>query len=107
MPGQYWQGSALYDLSRYVRYSGWRSSLSSVEARNYYMVKVYHTLEKSLSFTNRKPGSGWAGANTLIHALERSFMLNGAGYHDLVAITVLKKFAEAEKAHQPEKPLNS
>ncbi|MFJ2363727.1 nitroreductase family protein [Pseudomonas sp. NPDC087697] len=93
----------LYDLSRYVRYSGWRSSLSSVEARNYYMVKVYHTLEKSLSFTNRKPGSGWAGANALIKALEQSFMLNGTGYHDLVAITVLKKFAEAEKAHQPEK----
>ncbi len=93
----------LYDLSRYARYSGWRSSLRSVEVRNYYMVKVYHTLEKSLSFTNRKPGSGWAGANALIKALERSFTLNGTGCHDLMAITVLKKFAEAEKAHQPEK----
>jgi nitroreductase len=93
----------LYDLGRYIRYAGWRSSLNSVEARNYYMVKVYHTLEKSLSFTNRKPGSGWAGANTLIKALEQSFTLNGTGYHDLVAITVLKKFAEAEITHQPEK----
>lgn len=93
----------LYDLVRYIRYSGWRSSLDSVETRNYYMVKVYHTLEKSLSFTNRKPGSGWARANTLIHALERSFTLNGTGYHELVAITVLKKFAEVEKLHQPEK----
>lgn len=93
----------LYDLHRYIRYSGWRSSLSSVEIRNYYLVKVYHTLEKSLSFTNRKPGSGWAAANTLIHALEHSFMVNGTGAHDLIAISVLKKFAEAEKPYHPEK----
>lgn len=93
----------LYDLSRFVRYGGWRSSLRSLEARNYYMVKVYHTLEKSLSFRERKPGSGWAGAQALIFALERSFMRYGIGCHDLLAISVLKKFAEAERSHQPEK----
>lgn len=93
----------LYDLSRFVRYGGWRSSLRSVEARNYYMVKLYHTLEKSLSFSHRKPGSGWAGAHALIFALERSFMLYGIACHDLLAISVLKKFAEAEQPYRPQK----
>lgn len=93
----------LYDLSRFVRYGGWRSSLRSMEARNYYMVKLYHTLEKSLSFSHRKPGSGWAGAQALILALERSFMLHGIGCHDLLAISVLKKFADAEQPHHPQK----
>ncbi len=47
----------IYDFLRYFKYSGWAAkSRSSV--RDFKAVKIYHRLEKSLSFRYRDPASG-------------------------------------------------
>ena len=48
----------LYDLGRFYRFGGWRASLNDSVQRNYKAVKAYHSLEKSLSFRDRKQGFG-------------------------------------------------
>ena len=92
----------VYDLKRYFMFAGWRSDLSSQEERNYYMVRVYHALEKSMSFRRRRPGAGWTHANLLIDALESAKNYRH-GVHDILAFQVLEKFYEIEKSHSPEK----
>lgn len=95
----------VYDLKRYFMFAGWRSDFSSQEERNYYMVRVYHALEKSMSFRRRRPGSGWKHAELLIDALENAKNYRH-GIHDVLAFQVLEKFHDIEKVHTPEKSKN-
>ena len=39
----------IYDLKRFYKYAGWRVDMNNKDIRNYHSVKVYHSLEKSLS----------------------------------------------------------
>ncbi|MFC5436376.1 nitroreductase family protein [Rhodanobacter umsongensis] len=84
------QGFA-YDFSRFVRYGGWRSRGDS-RKRDYKAVKIYHRMEKSLSFRERRANSGWAAATDLVHLLERDGDAAMPGYHEAVGIKVLRDF---------------
>lgn len=92
----------VYDLKRYFLYAGWRARLTDKSQRNYYLVRVYHALEKSMSFSNRRPGAGWKNADTLIDLLEVSKKYDH-GFHDALAIKVLKEFSEIESGSSPQK----
>ena len=81
-----------YDCSRFVRYGGWRSRGDS-RKRDYKAVKIYHRMEKSLSFRQRRANSGWAAATDLVHLLDRDGADAAAlGYHETVGIKVLRDF---------------
>lgn len=84
-----------YDFVRFVKYSGWRFDFSDSDLRNYYLAMVYHSLEKSLSFKERKQGSGWKDAETIFRVLISSANkpLNESDRcHDHAAVLVLLKF---------------
>jgi nitroreductase len=81
-----------YDFSRYARYGGWRGHGDS-RKRDYKAVKTYHRLEKSLSFRQRRAGSGWDAAGDLTHLLCTAGIGTVArGYHETVGIKVLQDF---------------
>lgn len=82
-----------YDFSRFVRYSGWRGQADR-RKRDYKAVKTYHQLEKSLSFRERRAGSGWEAAGNLVHLLGRADAVAvERGYHETVGVKVLRDFA--------------
>ena len=81
-----------YDYLRFLKYGGWRGR-EEIEKRNYQAVKIYHRLEKSLSFRIRKKGSGWMAAVDLYRFMARGKMLKKPlGCQEKVAITVLDTF---------------
>ena len=82
----------IYDFSRFVYYGGWPENLSNMESRNYSAVMAYHGLEKSLSFKNRNPKSGWSNAERVFISLKFAKSSGEYGYHDKVAKQVLLKF---------------
>jgi nitroreductase len=77
---------------RFIRYAGWRSDLKDDDVRNFHLVKIYHALEKSMSFTVREPSSGWRTAHMLADALSAAQQTTNVGYHDRAALEVLSKF---------------
>ncbi|WP_223198086.1 nitroreductase family protein [Maribacter arenosus] len=81
-----------YDFKRFLFYGGWRENLSDMEIRNYNTVMAYHGLEKSLSFKNRNPTSGWGNAERVFLRLKIAKMAGDYGYHDKAAKQVLMKF---------------
>ncbi|MEO9494331.1 MAG: nitroreductase family protein [Vibrio splendidus] len=89
-----WLLGSCYDFYRFARYGGWKVNLKMKEQRNYYSAKVYHSLEKSMSFTRNRPDSGWGNALFLVEVLEYAKKYNNVGYHDLRGYDVLKKFIE-------------
>ncbi|MGS4880493.1 nitroreductase family protein [Photobacterium damselae] len=91
----YWILGALYDFRRFYKYGGWRINLKNKEQRNYFVSKIYHSLEKSMSFSNRNLDSGWSNAYILVHALDIACKENNIGFHDNIGINVLKKFIKA------------
>ena len=74
----------LYDFQRFCRFSGWRASLNDSAKRNYKAVKVYHCLEKSLSFRDRKQGFGWDAVTRLVRLLNRIKSDESVGFQDAV-----------------------
>lgn len=84
----------IYDFGRFLFYSGWRENLNDKEIRNYNSVMVYHGLEKSLSYKNRNPKSGWRNAETILIQLEIASSIGTYGYHDKAAKQLLMKFLE-------------
>jgi nitroreductase len=89
-----WVLGAIYDFSRFAFYGGWKCDLADQQERNFYASKVYHSLEKSMSYTEQNPASGWANAVIVIEILEAAVKYNNAGYHDKVAALVLGRFLE-------------
>lgn len=82
----------LYDFFRFFRYSGWRVK-GRESVRDYKAVKVYHRLEKSLSFRNRDPDSGWGAAADLVNLLKKAKRSNNPfTYHESVGLKVLGDF---------------
>ncbi|PSU29835.1 nitroreductase family protein [Photobacterium lutimaris] len=84
-----------YDWIRYIKYNGWKKNLSDKNFRNYYISKVYHTLEKSMSYKERRKGAAYSNALLLLDTL--SYVdVNDPGFHDLIAVEVLRKFCQLE-----------
>jgi nitroreductase len=81
-----------YDFKRFLLYSSWWENLKLTEVRNYNMVVAYHGLEKSLSFKNRNPNSGWSNAERVFSKLKIANELGVYGYHDKAGKQVLEKF---------------
>jgi nitroreductase len=86
-----------YDIKRFFLYSGWLGNMKDFEKRNYYSVMVYHSLEKSMSYKNRKIGSGWSTAYKLIELIKIADKSGKIGYFDRAAKDVLESFINLEE----------
>jgi nitroreductase len=83
-----------YDFSRYLKHGPWRADMRIYEVRSFHLVKIYHSLEKSLAFKARNPGSGWSQAGQLADILVPLEAKNGLGFHEARALAVLAKFCK-------------
>lgn len=83
----------LYDFYRFTRYGGWRQNMRDKQERNYSSVRVYHSLEKSLSLTERNPSAGGSNAKLLKRILDRAEESNDYGFQDRIALKVLSDFS--------------
>jgi len=82
----------IYDFHRYVSFSGWSKDLTDKAVRNYHSVKIYHSLEKSMSFSDRKSSSGWTNAYLLLETCLAAKKAGNLGFHDRAAVAVLTQF---------------
>ena len=87
----------MYDFKRFYKYGGWSANLNDSFQRNYKVVKKYHSIEKSLSFRDRKQGSGWEAVGELVNLLENIRDDEMLGFHEKVSINVLQKFLDVEQ----------
>lgn len=84
----------IYDYIRHFKHAGWRST-HDASKRGYKSVKIYHRLEKSLSYRNRKANSGWSAVDDLVYFLGKSdFSKTVPTFHESVALKVLSDFVE-------------
>lgn len=91
-------GCTIYDALRFLRYSGIWFKENTLK-RDYKAVKIYHRMEKSLSFRNRKATSGWAAAADFVHLMERRHPPNASlQFHERVGIKVLSDFVSNNAA---------
>ncbi|MEH6704701.1 MAG: nitroreductase family protein [Galbibacter orientalis] len=81
-----------YDFKRFLFYGGWKENLKDVEARNYSLMMAYHGLEKSLSYKERNPNSGWSNAERVFYRLMIANKTGNIGFHDRAGKKVLQKF---------------
>lgn len=84
-----------YDFLRFVRFNGWRKNLRDPEFRDYYNAKLYHTLEKSMSYKEQKAGAGIDNAKLLLNSL-KNIQDQAPGFHDKVAAKILHKFCSGK-----------
>ncbi|GAB6264343.1 nitroreductase family protein [Photobacterium sp. 53610] len=84
-----------YDWIRYIKNNGWKKNLNDKNFRNYFISKVYHTLEKSMSYKERRKGAAYSNAMLLLDTL---YYVNekDPGFHDLIAAEVLRNFCELD-----------
>lgn len=88
----------LYDFFRYLKFAGWRSK-NRESVRDYKAVKIYHRLEKSLSFRWRDTTSGWRAATDLVDHLKKVQRQNNIfTYHEAVGLKVLGDFLTVSPA---------
>ncbi|MTC26108.1 nitroreductase family protein [Providencia alcalifaciens] len=85
----------MYDWIRYVNNNGWKKNLHDKSFRNYYIVKVYHTLEKSMSYKEKRKGAAYSNALLLLDILNHVDKSN-PGFHDKIAAEVLRNFCQSE-----------
>ncbi|MBS7824746.1 nitroreductase family protein [Wohlfahrtiimonas chitiniclastica] len=85
---------SLYDMRRFFKFGGWRKRSGNFDERQYYVMFLYHKLEKSLSYKKRNPMSGWSDVYELITQVEIAHDLGQAGYHDKAAKQVIEKFLQ-------------
>jgi len=82
----------MYDFVRYFKYAGWKSK-NRYLVRDYKAVKIYHRIEKSLSFRGRDYTSGWGAAWELVKHLNKYKKSRGGfTYHEKIALKVLGDF---------------
>lgn len=81
------------DCVKFLNYSG--VTVNTRTKYNYKVLKAYHKIEKSLSFTKRNKTSGNAAALELVNLLHKIIERFGSFNHiDDQAIFVLKKYSE-------------
>lgn len=84
-------GGFAYDFYRYFKYAAWRKS--GENKREYRAVKIYHRLEKSMSFKNRNTTSGTEAVLALYNFYkERETDFNRLGYQEKIGLKVLSEF---------------
>lgn len=81
----------IYDYYRFLRYAGWRGH-GRVDVRDYKAVKIYHRLEKSMSFRTRRPGAGFGAASDLYELMRKRKSVAPYRFHERVALGVLDKY---------------
>jgi len=82
----------MYDFFRFFKYAGWRG-IKELDKIDYKAVKIYHRLEKSLSFKNRNRSSGWGAAKDFMRLLEnKGLNSEERGYQEIIGIKVLHDF---------------
>lgn len=87
-----------YDFYQYFRYSGMFAHKSR-KTRIFKTIKIYHALEKSLSFRDRRSGAGWVNAVKLATYLEDTYALFGHfSFHEKIGVKVLKDFCDHSQA---------
>lgn len=84
----------MYDFLRFSKHGGWRKRISHLDERNYYVMFLYHKVEKSLSYQNRNPKSGWNDILELIDILQYAYKSRNYGYHDIAAKQVIEQFIQ-------------
>lgn len=82
----------VYDFYRFARYAGYFGCVRDNVKRDYKAVKIYHRLEKSLSFRGRSSSSGSRAATDLMDLLGSAGRDADRGFQECVAINVLNKF---------------
>lgn len=93
----------LYDFIRYFKYAGWKYK-SRLSVRDFKAVKIYHRLEKSMSFHRRDSNSGWGAALELIEHLSGSKERSGfLTYHEKIALKVLVDFIKVADSKDKKK----
>lgn len=84
----------VYDFIRFFKYSGWKNQ-STLSVRDFKAVKIYHRLEKSLSFRNRDNSAGQGAALDLFRHLKKHYLKTKSfTHHEIVALKVLQDFLE-------------
>lgn len=85
----------------YISYDGYRYLIHSSTLRkvwaDYKLIKIYHRLEKSLSFKGRNKSSGWNAAKDLVAILENTEKLT---YQGEVALKVLNDFVNESEGNE-------
>jgi nitroreductase len=81
-----------YDYLRLAKFSAWNDDMTDSVVRGYHVVKIYHALEKSMSYKSRNPKYGWSSSFLLLNILKNAEAAGNAGFHDLAACDVLRKF---------------
>jgi nitroreductase len=90
----------IYDYYRFVRYSSWLFK-SGANRFNFSAVKIYHSIEKSLSFKNRSKGSGWTAVLDFIHLLKKNHCNDRPlVFHEKVGINVVREFVHKSTPNQ-------
>lgn len=85
-------GGFAYDYYRFFKYGGWHKR--DRERLNFFLVKIYHRIEKSLSFREQKLGAGIENAKALRTRLrEENFENDKLSFHEKTALKVLNDFA--------------
>lgn len=88
----------LYDYARFYRHGGWRRMDRSA-VRDFKAVKIYHRLEKSLSFRERRGQSGLGAAQDLVRHLEKGNRdAVGFTFHEQVGFKVLGDYIDGATA---------
>ncbi len=79
-----------YNFNRFIIHSGWQENLNNDIERSYKAVAIYHGIEKSLSYKNRNPNSGWRSVFEGIELLKKS---NGnIHFHEKGLKNVIEQF---------------
>ncbi|PCI58032.1 MAG: nitroreductase [Gammaproteobacteria bacterium] len=86
-----------YDVNRYIRFGGWRGEMSDPDIREYNSAMANHGLEKSLSYKNRNPNSGWKNAYKILGLLNVASKTNSITYHDKASKSTLTKFINLQE----------
>ena len=81
-----------YDFFRFYKYGGWRGGEDDL--RNYQQAMVYHGLEKSMSYKERRKGAGWNNAFKLLDLIKEGSRGGRRGYNDYASLSVLRQFID-------------
>lgn len=82
-----------YDMYRFLRYAGYKGYINNAAKRDYKAIKIYHRLEKCLSFREQRKGAGVSAADDLIRLFRNSKHHAIRGFHEIMSLRVLKVFA--------------
>lgn len=90
----------IYDFRRFLRHTS-TISICTERQRDYRVVKVYHAIEKALSFRVRRQGAGCDSAKRLVSLLQPTDFASAVPFHRSVGIKVLYDWCDLEGASAP------